>query len=107
MPFPYRRANGAICCSRNEPHTLCDDCKAKLDAEQRANVTPQHIRRSAAASRIPDPWAKPLDELRGHDAIDLTPDLDPNTARDPNHPPDSWAIGLAVEQAKKDIREGK
>ena len=52
MPFPYRHANGGICCT--DRYTCCDNCKAKLVAEK----TSRNL-----ASRLSD--YEPPDSVQG------------------------------------------
>ena len=60
MPYPYRHANGGVCCNGPDPAFACDNCKAKLAAEARAT----RYASADAEYSAPDPYAAAIAKLR-------------------------------------------
>lgn len=67
MPFPYQHHNGGICCSA--VGHACDNCKAKLAAE---NLRNNHPEDSMEDYTPIDSYAPGIAKLRAAEATDLS-----------------------------------
>jgi hypothetical protein len=90
-------------CRRQLAETVEEGC-ARIAAENRARNYPQA--RAACAktpNEVPDPYAAAVAKLRG-EHLDLTASDDPRHKANPNVPPDSYMLGIALRRAKAEVR---